>query len=257
MIARYQWLITAAGIAVILTICGCAPTGAVIDNSPLISPPPRGRTIEEGVEYVVRPGDTLYGIAQRYGLDWREVARANSSVLGGDPTALSPGMVLRLPVGPTTEPGARTPWQPRTQGASLRHSGHEGPLPAEANFIWPLQGRLLAGYGEPVVWQAGEPNQGIDIAPSSDPTVVAAKSGKVNIFQNVPGYGLAVVLEHADGSMSFYGHLDEVLVPHGRWVRQGEPLAVAGEDPFSNGIELHFRVIRNDAIVNPLLVLPR
>lgn len=56
------------------------------------APAPGGRT------YTVRSGDTLSGIAQRFGLgDWRRLYEANVSVIGGDPNRIYPGQVLVLP----------------------------------------------------------------------------------------------------------------------------------------------------------------
>jgi len=247
-----------ACLAVVAMLTGCAPSGTVIDDSPDFAPPPSPEPVPEGwFRYTVLPGDTLYAIGKRFGVDWREIVEANAPLLEGGPSALLPGTVLLLPAARRGRVGPPGSIEPEPGARSLGHAGHDGPLPAETRFVWPLRGRLLAGYGQPVPWQAAEPNRGIDIAPTSDRTVVAAKSGRVSVFQSVPGYGLAVVLEHADGSSTFYGHLERTLVPHGRWVRQGEPLAIVGEDPFSNGVELHFRVIRGESFVNPLQVLPR
>ena len=59
-----------------------------------VSPPsqPSRRT------YTVRPGDTLSGIAARFGIaDWRTLYRANRSVVGPDPDVIRPGQVLTIP----------------------------------------------------------------------------------------------------------------------------------------------------------------
>ena len=79
----------------------------------------------------------------------------------------------------------------------------------------------------------------------------------MNTFEEVPGYGRTVLLEHRDGTNTFYGNLDEVLVPHGRWIKQGETLAAAGSSAKSNGTQLHFRVLRGEEFINPMSVLPR
>ncbi len=56
------------------------------------APTPGGRT------YTVQSGDTLSGIAQRFGVaDWRRLYEANASVIGGDPNRIYPGQVLVLP----------------------------------------------------------------------------------------------------------------------------------------------------------------
>ena len=56
------------------------------------APAPGGRI------YTVQSGDTLSGIAQRFGVaDWRRLYEANASVIGGDPNRIYPGQVLVLP----------------------------------------------------------------------------------------------------------------------------------------------------------------
>ncbi len=50
--------------------------------------------------YVVKPGDTLWEISQRfYGVGWRwtEIYNANRSIIGGDPNLIRPGQVLKIP----------------------------------------------------------------------------------------------------------------------------------------------------------------
>ena len=90
----------------------------------------------------------------------------------------------------------------------------------------------------------------MDIRATAGQKVVAAKSGRVSIFEKAPEYGKVIVLEHEDGSATYYGRLDEILVTHGAWVRQGEAIATAAG-------ELQFRVMENDQFVDPLRVLPR
>jgi len=100
------------------------------------------------------------------------------------------------------------------------------------------------------------PNQGIDIRGREGQTVLAAKSGRVNTFDAMPGFGKVVILEHTDRTLTCYGHNDLILVSHGRWVKQGEPIAHVGSSgELVSGIMLHFRIMKNNAWVNPTLYL--
>jgi nucleoid-associated protein YgaU len=48
--------------------------------------------------YVVKPGDTLSGIAQKLGIaDWRRLYEANRAVIGPDPNRIFPGQTLIIP----------------------------------------------------------------------------------------------------------------------------------------------------------------
>jgi hypothetical protein len=47
--------------------------------------------------YTVRPGDTLWAIGQRLGVDWRRLYEANRDTIGPDPDVIRPGQVLVVP----------------------------------------------------------------------------------------------------------------------------------------------------------------
>ncbi|HZP26609.1 MAG TPA: LysM peptidoglycan-binding domain-containing protein [Dehalococcoidia bacterium] len=47
--------------------------------------------------YAVQPGDTLSGIAGRFGTDWQALYQANRSLIGADPNYILPGQLLTLP----------------------------------------------------------------------------------------------------------------------------------------------------------------
>lgn len=102
-----------------------------------------------------------------------------------------------------------------------------------------------------------EGDSGVEIRARAGQTVVASKSGRVNVFEKTPEYGKVIVLEQEDGSATYYGRLGEILVTHGRWVKQGEAIATVGSSSGAGGAELQFRVMENDRFVDPLRVLPR
>jgi len=251
----------------VLLPAGCS--SLVVEDSPAPSARPR-RDVVNGFEYRIRRGDTLYHIGKRFGVEWRKIVSANPE-LGDvlrDVRPLRVGEVIVIPLeGMSAEsrgkpeaklpPSAPDEAKVEEKEKPLRKNpGHEGPIRAEDRFVWPLRGRILAGYGRAVPWREGEVNRGIDIAGRRGQEVVAAKSGRVNTFEDLPGYGRAVLLEHTDGTTTLYGNLGEVLAPHGRWVRQGEALATLGASAYSLGVELHFRVTRGESFVDPLSVLP-
>ena len=231
--------------------------GSAVSHAPSDAP---------GKRYTIRKGDTLYRIAIASDSDWRDIVTANPGI---DPGDLRPGDVIIIPerekalpapralkVAPEPEPIAG-PAAEEERRVMPKSAGYEGPLRAERRFVWPLRGRVVARYGQSVSWRRWEKNRGVDIRAGAGQLIVAAKSGRVSVFEHVPGYGRSVVLDHTDGTTTFYGHVDEVLVPHGRWVRQGEGLASAGSSAQSNGAGVHFRILRGERFIDPLSVLPR
>ena len=259
------WGVIGGVVLAIMLLAGCMQSSSRTYSRRYVRPSARA-PIAKGLPYTIRSGDTFYSIARRFDRDWRDLLVANPKL---DPHNLRPGGVIIIPgeakvpkvaeiLKPVPDP---VPW-PFPQGKAPRYetpksAGHPGPIPAERHFVWPMRGRILARYGMAVSWRRGEVNRGIDIRGKAGQLVVAAKSGRINTFANVAGYGRAVLLEHSDGTSTFYGYLDEILVPHGRWIKQGESLASAGRSAYSRGTELHFRVMRGEKFINPLSVLSR
>lgn len=84
-------------------------------------------------------------------------------------------------------------------------------------------------------------HSGTDLdAPMGTP-VLAAYAGRVAIADFFGGYGLAVALDHNQGSQqTLYGHLSEIFVKPGEWVKQGEVIGRVGSTGASTGPHLHF-----------------
>jgi len=69
------------------------------------------------------------------------------------------------------------------------------------------------------------------------------------------GYGYHVIIEHADGSRTLYGHLSDIWVGQGQYVSQGEGIGALGSTGYSTGPHLHFE-IHIGGPVDPLAYLP-
>lgn len=110
---------------------------------------------------------------------------------------------------------------------------------AERAFRWPASGTVVERNG----------TSGIALRASGD--VVAAKSGVVELIAT-PWAGLRnlIIVRHADGFLSLYADADEILVPMGKAVRQGDPIA-----RFRSGGILHFRLARETQAVDPMAYL--
>ncbi len=129
-----------------------------------------------------------------------------------------------------------------------------GNLPNFTGYQWPTRGMITSGYGR----RWGRMHKGIDIASSIGTPVVAAAPGEVvSAGWNSGGYGNLVVIRHADGSETLYGHNNRVLVRVGQIVHQGEEISEMGSTGHSTGPHLHFEVHPNGgAAVNPIAFLP-
>lgn len=182
----------------------------------------------------------------------------------------SPPQVYRpLPPPPpaTTRP-APTP-APSTPSPTSTPPLAAGSTPTDAQvssfgrgrFIWPVRGDLVSDFGPK---GTGQRNDGINIRAPSGETVRAAAAGDiVYAGDQVPGFGNLVLIKHADGWVTAYGHMNRVDVKMQQKVVQGQQIGVAGATGGVGEPQLHFEVryapTPQDRArpVDPKLVLPK
>ena len=92
---------------------------------------------------------------------------------------------------------------------------------------------------------------GIDVAAPAGTPVYAMGDGVVNKAVEEKGWGKMIVLDHGNGFVTFYGHLDEIHVAAGAKVYRGEVIGKVGNTGQSTGPHLHFEVRQNGEHRNP------
>lgn len=126
-------------------------------------------------------------------------------------------------------------------------------------FIWPVYGAITSyfGYRDDVPSWASSDHGGIDIDASMYTPVKAAASGMVIAPTGwYQGYGNLVVIQHANGFVTYYGHNSYNLVERGDRVVQGQVIASSGSTGNSTGPHVHFEVRKNGVKQDPLDYLP-
>jgi murein DD-endopeptidase MepM/ murein hydrolase activator NlpD len=84
-------------------------------------------------------------------------------------------------------------------------------------------------------------HSGTDLAAPLGTPVLAAYAGQVAIADFLGGYGLAITLQHNKNTQeTLYGHLSELFVKPGDWVKQGDVIGRVGSTGNSTGPHLHF-----------------
>jgi murein DD-endopeptidase MepM/ murein hydrolase activator NlpD len=281
---------------------------AMIDTNHL-SPPyrliPGQRLMLPGiVEHVVKPGETLLAVAQRYGTTPADLARINNlkapnyvikvgqrltlpaaaKTASAAPEQLAnkadrrPATVETQPLPPPSQPQPQPQQAPHQQApaAQPQASPPMEPLPVSARverpvnkhnyaplteppalsggFAWPARGRLVARFG---VMGKGVRNDGINIEVPRGAPVRAAADGVVAYAGNeLRGFGNLLLIKHADGWMSAYGHNDELVVKRGEVVKRGQVVAKAGASGNVRTPQLHFELRKNGDAVDPQRHLP-
>ncbi|RBY95024.1 M23 family peptidase [Blastococcus sp. TBT05-19] len=110
---------------------------------------------------------------------------------------------------------------------------------ARPKVVHPAPGaRLTSSFGP----RWGTLHAGIDLAAPMRTPEFAVMDGVVLEAGPASGFGLAVYIQHENGDVTVYGHMDEILVEAGQVVRAGDTIALLGNRGQSTGPHLHFEV---------------
>jgi murein DD-endopeptidase MepM/ murein hydrolase activator NlpD len=237
--------------------------------------PPKRLSAGPG-EYAVAQGDSLYKIAKSHGVSVDALKQANGLADGH----LKIGQPLRIPaVGVAVAAAPKVdPIQTSAAGQSAKlvkpaiaqEAKAEQPEPQKNDVVtaeadqdksaapnatgisklrWPVRGRTLTGYGQR---DAGVVNDGIDISAPAGTPIKAAENGVVIYAgSGLKEFGNTVLVRHADGIVTVYGHADQLKVKRGQTIKRGEELATTGMSGNAKSPMLHFEVRKNSAPVNP------
>lgn len=104
--------------------------------------------------------------------------------------------------------------------------------------VTPAVGRFTSGYGP----RWGRIHNGIDIANTIGTPIYAVMDGTVINAGPAQGFGNWVVIKHAGGEVSVYGHMRDYNVSVGQQVRAGQQIAKIGNEGQSTGPHLHFEI---------------
>ncbi|MFJ3202194.1 LysM peptidoglycan-binding domain-containing M23 family metallopeptidase [Streptomyces sp. NPDC086989] len=220
--------------------------------------------------YTVVPGDYLSKIAQDRHLSggWQQLYADNREAVGADPSLIHPGLKLTLGAQGTGVP-AEKPAQAPAERSSEKRSADSAPAPAApapaaaaaaaarksatvksaagtvgaAGFVAPVGSTgISTQYKTPgAMWSSGY-HTGVDFVASSGTTVRAVGAGTVVSAGWGGAYGNEVVIRHADGKYSQYGHLSQLSVSAGQSVTAGQTIGLSGSTGNSTGPHLHFEI---------------
>jgi murein DD-endopeptidase MepM/ murein hydrolase activator NlpD len=138
-----------------------------------------------------------------------------------------------------------------------RNLDRRNALAAATPSMWPSYGWLSSGMGprkDPITG-GSDYHSGLDIAGERGQPVYATGAGTVEQVGWQGAYGNLIVIDHGFGLESRYGHLLKSLVKPGAKVQRGDVIAQVGATGRATGYHLHYEVVANGRLLNPLQLL--
>ena len=234
-------------------------------------------------EITVAKGDTLYSLSRKYQIPVNDLAVMNKLSV---PFNLSVGQKLKVPklsdvqtkpavtvkkpvdkkaesksvkttttavakAKPVKQPDTKVKEKPKeTKTTTTKQSSTQKiATRSSSKFSWPVRGKILSGYGPK---NGGLVNDGINISAPLGTPVKAAENGVVAYAGNeVKGMGNLIIIQHSDGWMTVYAHLNSMDVKRGAHVSVGQAIGKIGKTGKVDKPQLHFEVRKGTKSYNP------
>jgi murein DD-endopeptidase MepM/ murein hydrolase activator NlpD len=276
-------------------LTGMAGVSALVRSAvPFTLIPERKRT--ETLMHTVQAGDTLYGIAEKYGVSAETLMWANNMELNPDLLRLDQQLVV-LPVsgvlhtvaaGDTIEsiankykanaadiinlegnkidaqnPSVAVGQQVIVPGGSKPQVARVVPKVAQSSTARAPanapqgNGRFIYPASGPITQSYKPLHRAIDIGARMGAPVKASDAGYVAaVVYSKTGYGYHVIIDHGNGFQTLYAHMSKIYVQAGQAVERETAIGAIGSTGRSTGPHLHFEVRHNGAQLNPFGYLP-
>ena len=244
--------------------------------------------------YTVQPGDTVFGLAQRFGLTPESILAANPT-LAGNPDLLTLGQEIQiLPVsgalhvvskGDTLAGIARQykvdveaiigykgnnlsePYTLQIGQKLVIPGGSWSPPPSQAVAVGKApasvsgqqaaSGRFMWPTTGTITQRPWAAHMAVDIGTPTGTPIYAADAGYVVVAGwSTVGYGNYVMIDHGNGFRTLYGHMSVIIAKTGQWVQKGQKIGLVGSTGHSTGPHLHFEIYKGGVLQNPLSYLP-
>ena len=219
-------------VAFLSFLTGCATTEEYkpMPIAPVDMAPPVSK--KQGIYHKVARGQTLWQIAQGYGVNIKDIIDSNKIPNG---SALEVGQLLFIP-------GVK-----EAQDISQHQVDNN-----KTAFIWPLKGKVVVYFDDHI--GGSTVSHGIDIQAQAGDSVQAVREGDVVLAGYMSGYGQTVMIDHKDGFVSVYARNARLLVKLGDHVLKGDPIAEVGQ--IGSRVVEHFEIRHGSQAMNPLYYLP-
>jgi murein DD-endopeptidase MepM/ murein hydrolase activator NlpD len=190
-----------------------------------------------GIQHTIEKGDTIKSLAKLYKADADDIAQYNGVA---EDSILAIGNTIIIPDAEMSDEGGDTP-APDIAANVARGQNYyaSSTLANDSGYFSPpisrLIGRLTQGLHSHNAVDIGAP-KGTPIYAAAAGTVLFAKYGWNG------GYGNLVIIDHTNGTQTYYAHQSKLVAYAGEGVDQGEVIGYVGSTGHSTGPHLHFEV---------------
>jgi len=187
----------------------------------------------DGVMYTVKKNDSVQRIAKEFGVKLEDILDANDII----DEALNVGQRLFIP------------------GASL--STEEIKKVLGQLFIYPIRGKLTSPFGyrkDPFTGRRSF-HSGVDLAAPYGTPIKVVMDGTISEMSFSRVFGNYMIVTHANGYQTLYGHVSAFKARRGQKVSQGDTIALVGSTGMSTGPHVHLSIYKNGKLVDPLSLL--
>ena len=202
---------------------------------------------------VVKSGDTLFGIARRFGVSVQKMVEINNLGLNN---VIFTGQVLKIPkisgsnsVTLNSNKNLKIVTLPQPKPDIFKTSSRI----LKVKFYSPLDGTIITKFG---IKSDGVMNEGIYIEADYGTIVKSSADGEV-IFvgSDLKDFGKLLIIKHSEDLITSYAHLSKIYVHEGEIITRGQPIAEVGSSGRVTKSQLYFEIRQDNEALDPITYL--
>lgn len=148
----------------------------------------------------------------------------------------------------------------RRRAAAARPPSATGGLRSlKGTLLWPTDGQVVSYFGRQKhpTFNTYIQRKGIEIRAAEGSNIRAVSAGQVAYADWLKGYGLVIIVDHANGVFSLYAHASKILTTVGARIDAGDTIGETGDTDMTGESTLYFELREGAEPVDPLVWLSK